>query len=283
MKRNPQDEYFAAYSWSKMNNEQRRQVVKLFEAEYGPDFMHKAKFSNEYNKPVVGAGKLLSKKKDLSKDSLGFYPDNILDTMVRIRSLVPIDIRLPVVRKSKPSEKPTFGVYLIVTNGAKTASMVESIHSTKEDAERQMAEMNEVLSFRSLDAKREVRLMDNASSKRTYDVMVWDYDKREYVPHREFPIHESKASAIDRASHDTRFMAAFFIQWDTWNAAGCKAPEKYDYFEKENVLRFGKDALLKGHANPRCSDCWHLCETPYWKKLTDPNVDEAFLDFCDKL
>lgn len=283
MKRNTLNAYYAAYSWSKMDNEQRRRVVKLFEAEYGPDFMHRAKFGNEYNKPVVGAGKLLSRKKDLSKDSLGFYPDNVLDTMVRIRSMVPIDLRLPVVRKSRPSEKPTFGVYLVVSNGAKTESMVESIHSTKEDAERQMASMNKILNLSAYGGKREIRQMDSASAKRTYDVLVWDYDKREYVPHREFPIHESKASAIDRAAHETRCTAAFFIQWETWNAAGCKAPEKYDYFEKENILHFDKSALLKGHANPHCSDCWRLRETPYWKKLTDPDVDEAFLDFCSKL
>lgn len=245
--------------------------------------MHKAKFGNEYNKPVVGVGKLLSEKKDLSKDALGFYPDDVLDTMVRIRSMTPIDVRLPVVRKSKPSEKPTFGVYVTVSNGSKRASMTESIHFTKEDAERQMAEMNKMLSFGLPGAKREIRQIDNASSKQTYDVVVWDYEKREYVPHREFPIHESKTAAINRAAHDTRFIASFFINWETWNAAGCKAPEKYDYFEKENILHFDKSALLKGHADPNRSDCWCLCKTPYWKKLTDPNVDEAFLDFCGRL
>lgn len=279
MKCNPKSAW-SAYSWSKMDNRQRHEVVKLLEQEYGSDFAHAAHFGNRYSKPAVGAGKLLSKKKDLTKDALDFYLESLLNTIVGIRSLIPTDIHLPVVRKSKPSNDTKFGVYLVVPNGK---SMVESIHFSEEDALAQMKRMNKCLSFSSLGAKREVRELSKTEASSTYDVLEWDYVKGKYVPHREFPIHLTKKSAIDRASHDTRCIAAWSIQWKTWKAAKCKAPEEYDYFEKENVLHFDKKALLKGHANPLRSDCWNLSETPYWKKLTSSAVDEKFLDFCSKL
>ena len=279
MKCNPKSAW-SAYSWSKMDNSQRHEVVKLLEQEYGSDFAHAAHFGNRYSKPAVGAGKLLSKKKDLTKDALDFYLESLLDTIVKIRSLVPIDVHLDVVRKSKPSDGTKFGVYLVAPNGK---SMVESIHFSEGDALAQMKRLDKHLNFSSLGAKREVRKLSKAEASSTYDVLIWDYDKDKYVPHPEFPIHLTRESAIDRASHDTRCGAAWSIQWETWKAAKCKAPEEYDYFEKENVLHFDKKALLKGHANPRRSDCWNLSETPYWNKLTSSAVDEKFLDFCSKL
>ena len=264
-----------------MNNVQRHAVVKFFEEEYGPDFAHRAKFGNKYSKPAVKTGRLLSSKKDLTKDALDFYLETMLSTMVRIRSLVPIDYRLPVVRKSAPEQNQLFSVCMINEKTGK--SCVESMHFTEKDAKRQKATMDKLFDLSGIGGKREVRPVDNATSKRTYDVLVWDYKKRRYIPHPEFPVHETLERAIDCASHDVRCAAAYCIQWETWKAANCKAPEEYDYFEKENVLRFDKKALLKGHASPRCSDCWNLSETPYWEKLTDPNVDETFLDFCSKL
>ena len=268
--------YWSAYSWKKMDNEQRHAVVKLLEEEYGPDFAHQAKFGNEYCKPAVGPGKLLSRKKDLK--NLDFYLENLLETIVGIRTLRLVKFYLPVVRKhaTEPGEN-LFCVHLVI--GGK--SMVESIHFSREDAEKQMARMNELVNFSVVGAKREVKPFDESKDS-LFDVVIWDYDKSCYVPHPSFPIHNSKEKALDRASHETRCAAAYAIHWETWKAAGCKKPEYYDY-EKENVLVFDKKALLASHADPHRSDCWHLCETSYWKKLVDPEVDEKFIDFCSGL
>ncbi len=268
--------HWSAYSWKKMDNEQRHKVVKLLEEEYGPDFAHQAKFGNEYCKPAVGPGKLLSGKKDLK--NLDFYLERLLETIVGIRTLRPVKFYLPVVRKHAvvPSES-LFCVHLVV--GSK--SMIESVHFSREDAEKQMAKMDELVNFSAVGAKREVKPFDE-SKDCLFDVVIWDYDKSCYVPHPSFPVHTSREKAIDRASHETRCTAAWTIKWETWKAAGCKKPEDYDY-EKENVLTFDKKTMLVSHADPNCSDCWHFSETSYWKKLVDPEVDVAFLNFCSKL
>lgn len=268
--------YWSAYNWKKMDNKQRHAVVKLLEEEYGSDFAHQAKFGNPYCKPAVGPGKLLSGKKDL--ENLDFYLEDLLDTIVGIRTLRPVKFYLPVVRKhaAEPGES-LFRVHLAIGN----QSMVESIHFSKEDAEKQMTRMDELGNFSTVGAKREVKPFDKGKDS-LFDVVIWDYDKFCYVPHPSFPIYTSKKKAIDRASHETRCSAAWVVKWETWKAAGCKKPEDYDY-EKENILEFDKKALLVTHADPHRSDCWHLCETSYWKKLTSPEVDEKFIDFCSSL
>ena len=270
--------YWSAYSWKNMDNEQRHAVVKLLEEEYGPDFAHQAKFGNPYCKPAVGPGKLLSGKKDL--ENLDFYLERLLETIVGIRTLRPVKFCLPVVRKhaAVPSES-LFCVYAVAEKEGKT--LLESVHFSREDAEKQMARMDELMPLGQLGAKREVKPFDEEADD-LFDVMEWDYDKSCYVPHSSFPIYTSKKKAIDRASHETRCSAAWVVKWETWKAAGCKTPEDYDY-EKENVLKFDKKALLVTHADPNRSDCWHLCETSYWKKLADPEVDEKFMEFCSKL
>lgn len=270
--------HWSAYSWKKMDNEQRHKVVKLLEEEYGPDFAHQAKFGNEYCKPAVGPGKLLSRKKDL--ENLNFYLENILETIVGIRTLRPVKFYFPVVRKhaAEPGEtKSLFCVHLVV--GGK--SMLESIHFSREDAEKQMARMDELVNFSVVGVKREVKLFDESKDS-LFDVVIWDYDKSYYVPHPSFPIHTSREKAIDRASRETRCAAAYAVRWETWKAAGYKKLEDYDY-EKENVLVFDKKTLLVSRADPRCSDCWNLCKTSYWKKLVDPKVDEKFMEFCSSL
>ena len=62
MKRNTPNAYYTAYSWSKMDNGQRHEVVKFFEREYGLDFAHKAKFGLNFHsfpkqKTPLGVGK----------------------------------------------------------------------------------------------------------------------------------------------------------------------------------------------------------------------------------
>lgn len=269
--------HWSAYSWKKMDNEQRHKVVKLLEEEYGPDFAHQAKFGNPYCKPAVDSGKLLSRKKDL--ENLDSYLEDLLETIIGIRTLRPIKFYLPVVRKhiAKPGEKNLFCVHLVA--GGK--SMLESVHFSREDAEKQMSRMDKLIPLERLGGKREVTLFDEAIDD-LFDVLTWDYDKACYVPHPSFPIHTSKEKALDRAFHETRCEAAYVVQWNTWDAAGCKKPEDYDY-EKENVLTFDKRALLTTHADPHCSNCWHLCETSYWKKLVDPKVDAKFMAFCSSL
>ena len=270
--------HWSAYSWKKMDNEQRHKVVKLLEEEYGPDFAHQAKFGNEYCKPAVGPGKLLSRKKDL--ENLNFYLENILETIVGIRTLRPVKFYFPVVRKhaAEPGEtKSLFCVHLVV--GGK--SMLESIHFSREDAEKQMARMDELVNFSVVGVKREVKPFDESKDS-LFDVVIWDYDKSCYVPHPSFPIHTSREKAIDRASREIRCAAAYAVRWETWKTAGYKKLEDYDY-EKENVLVFDKKTLLVSRADPRCSDCWNLCKTSYWKKLVDPKVDEKFMEFCSSL
>lgn len=276
MKRNTLDAYYAAYSWSKMDNAQRHEVVKLLEQEYGSDFAHKAKFGNQYCKPAVGVGKLLSKKKDLTKDAIGYYLNDLLDRIVTIRALVPLDLHLPVVRRSHNVGAPKFGVYAV--NPSNGQSFAEVIFDTKEDAEKDKARRDELIDLSKIGGIREIREVD-ASAVEMYDVLEWNCEKQKYELSKEFPTHKDKKSAIDRASHNTRMVAAFCIQWEAWKSAGHKAPEDYDYFEKENILHFDKKDFL---CSPVCYD-YHLKETPYWSKLNVPEVDEAFLDFCSKL
>ena len=276
MKRNTLNASYTAYSWSKMDNAQRHEVVKLFEREYGPDFAHKAKFGNQYCRPAVGVGKLLSKKKDLAKDAIDYYLNELLDHIVTIRALVPLDLHLPTVRRSHNAGAPKFGVYAV--NPANGQSFAEVIFDTKEDAEKDKARRDELIDLSKIGGVREVREVD-ASAVETYDVLEWNYEKQKYELSREFPTHKDKKSAINRASCDTRMVAALCIQWEVWKSAGHKAPEDYDYFEKENILHFDKKDFLR---SPVCYD-YNLKETSYWNKLNVPEVDEAFLDFCSKL
>ena len=259
-----------------MDNAQRHEVVKLFEREYGPDFAHKAKFGNQYCRPAVGVGKLLSKKKDLTKDAIDYYLNELLDHIVTIRALVPLDLHLPTVRISHNAGAPKFGVYAV--NPANGQSFAEVIFDTKEDAEKDKARRDELIDLSKIGGVREVRKVD-ASAVETYDVLEWNYEKQKYELSREFPTHKDKKSAINRASCDTRMVAALCIQWEVWKSAGHKAPEDYDYFEKENILHFDKKDFL---CSPVCYD-YNLKETSYWNKLNVPEVDEAFLDFCGKL
>ena len=276
MKRNTLNASYTAYSWSKMDNAQRHEVVKLFEREYGPDFAHKAKFGNQYCRPAVGVGKLLSKKKDLTKDAIDYYLNELLDHIVTIRALVPLDLHLPTVRISHNAGAPKFGVYAV--NPTNRQSFAEVIFDTKEDAEKDKARRDELIDLSKIGGVREVREVD-ASVVETYDVLEWNYEKQKYELSREFPTHKDKKSAINRASCDTRMVAALCIQWEVWKSAGHKAPEDYDYFEKENILHFDKKDFLR---SPVCYD-YNLKETSYWNKLNVPEVDEAFLDFCSKL
>ena len=276
MKRNTLNASYTAYSWSKMDNAQRHEVVKLLEREYGPDFAHKAKFGNQYCRPAVGVGKLLSKKKDLTKNAIDYYLNNLLNHIVTIRALVPLDLHLPIVRRSHNAVAPKFGVYAV--NPANGQSFAEVIFDTKEDAEKNKARRDELIDLSKIGGVREVREVD-ASAVEMYDVLEWNYEKQKYELSKEFPTHKDKKSAINRASCDTRMVAALCIQWEVWKSAGHKAPEDYDYFEKENVLHFDKKDFLR---SPVCYD-YNLKETPYWNKLNVPEVDEAFLDFCSKL
>ena len=276
MKRNTLNASYTAYSWSKMDNAQRHEVVKLFEREYGPDFAHKAKFGNQYCRPAVGVGKLLSKKKDLTKDAIDYYLNELLDHIVTIRALVPLDLHLPTVRRSHSVGVLKFGVYAV--NPTNRQSFAEVIFDTKEDAEKDKARRDELIDLSKIGGVREVREVD-ASVVETYDVLEWNYEKQKYELSREFPTHKDKKSAINRASCDTRMVAALCIQWEVWKSAGHKAPEDYDYFEKENILHFDKKDFLR---SPVCYD-YNLKETSYWNKLNVPEVDEAFLDFCSKL
>lgn len=273
MKRNTQDAYYAAYSWSKMDNAQRHEVVRLLEREYGPDFAHKAKFGNQYCRPAVGVGKLLSKKKDLTEGAIDYYLNDLLDRIVKIRALVPLDLHLPVVRRSHSAGTPKFGVYAV--NPSNGQSFAEVIFDTREDAEKDKARRDELIDLSKIGGVREVREVD-AGAADMYDVLEWDCERRKYGLSKEFPTHKDKKSAIDRASHNTRMVAAFCIQWEAWKSAGHKAPEDYDYFEKENVLHFDKKDFL---CSPVCYD-YNLKETPYWGKLYVPEVDETFLGFC---
>ena len=276
MKRNTLNASYTAYNWSKMDNAQRHEVVKLFEREYGPDFAHKAKFGNQYCRPAVGVGKLLSKKKDLTKNAIDYYLNDLLNHIVTIRALVPLDLHLPTVRRSHSVGVPKFGVYAV--NPANGQSFAEVIFDTKEDAEKDKARRDELINLSKIGGVREVREVD-ASAVEMYDVLEWNYEKQKYELSKEFPTHKDKKSAINRASCDTRMVAALCIQWEVWKSAGHKAPEDYDYFEKENVLHFDKKDFLR---SPVCYD-YNLKETPYWNKLNVPEVDEAFLDFCSKL
>ena len=276
MKRNTLNASYTAYNWSKMDNAQRHEVVKLFEREYGPDFAHKAKFGNQYCRPAVGVGKLLSKKKDLTKNAIDYYLNDLLNYIVTIRALVPLDLHLPSVRRSHSVGVPKFGVYAV--NPANGQSFAEVIFDTKEDAEKDKTRRDELIDLSKIGGVREVREVD-ASAVEMYDVLEWNYEKQKYELSKEFPTHKDKKSAINRASCDTRMVAALCIQWEVWKSTGHKAPEDYDYFEKENVLHFDKKDFLR---SPVCYD-YNLKETPYWNKLNVPEVDEAFLDFCSKL
>ena len=276
MKCNTLNAFYTAYSWSKMDNAQRHEVVKLLEREYGPDFAHKAKFGNQYCRPAVGVGKLLSKKKDLTKNAIDYYLNDLLNHIVTIRALVPLDLHLPTVRRSHSVGVPKFGVYAV--NPANGQSFAEVIFDTKEDAEKDKTRRDELIDLSKIGGVREVREVD-ASAVEMYDVLEWNYEKQKYELSKEFPTHKDKKSAINRVSCDTRMVAALCIQWEVWKSAGHKAPEDYDYFEKENVLHFDKKDFLR---SPVCYD-YNLKETSYWNKLNVPEVDEAFLDFCSKL
>ena len=168
MKRNTLDAYYAAYNWSKMDNAQRHEVVKLLEREYGPDFAHKAKFGNQSSKPAVGVGELLSKKKDLTKDAIDYYLDALLDHIVTIRALVPLDLHLPVVRRSQSTGTPKFGVYAV--NPANGQSFAEVIFDTKEVAEKDKARRDKLIDLSKIGGIREVREVD-AGAVEMYDVL----------------------------------------------------------------------------------------------------------------
>lgn len=96
----------------------------------------------------------------------------------------------------------------------------------------------------------------------------WELDK-------EWPAFKTLESAQDRASHNLRFTAAFFFQWETWKDAGYKKPEDYD-FTQELTFKFTKAQLMKG----MFLDCHGLEEMPFYKKVTKPEVNVEFIEWC---
>lgn len=281
MKRNTPNECISAYSWQNMDNKQRHAVVKYLEEEYGSRFAHEAHFGNQYCKPAVKDSQLLSSKKNLTKDSIDFYLETMMSSIVAIKTFVPIALRLPIVKENKDCVGETRYAVYGINKSEPNRRFAEAIHFSEKAANETKDRLDKIIDLKKLGGYREVSKY--VCKKPMYEVLVWKEEDQAYIPHYEFPIYEEKKYAVDRAAHDTRFIAAFFMKWETWKEAGYKAPEEFDYFEKENILNFDKKALLAGHASPNCSDNWNIAETSYWKKLINPEIDKKFLEFCSKL
>lgn len=275
MKENSSD-HKCAFEWNNLNNDQRHKLVKKLEDDYGADFGHQAKWNNEYCTPPVKAGALLSKKHDLM--NLGFYPDNMMSTIVSIRSARDLVVHAPkVVEKTLAAD--TKMCWVGVFGDDKIGTLFYSKSKAKKIADEDnelFSNVHDTLGEDLFGVPAEI-VMPAGST--IYELQMYDYDKEAYVVHPQWNAFKDKKSAIERAAHEMRFLAAFFIQWDTWKDAGLKAPESYDFL-KENVFTFTKAQLLKSMASKRLSSCWTLCKTSYWKKLTNPKVDTKFIEWC---
>ena len=267
-----------AIGWRNLDNEQRRKLIKKLEDDYGADFGHQAKWNNEYSKPPVKVGSLLSKKRNLDKDSLGFYANEMLETIGSSRSIRDFTIYAPkVVEKTLDADMKMFWVGFWGDDNVGTLYYFKDKAQEITDKNNKLfSEVCTVIGKNMFGCPKEI---DIPAGSTIYELQMYDYDRGEYVTHPQWNAFKDKKGAIDRAAHELRFMVAFYAKWETWKDAGLKDPESYDFL-KENVFTFTKAQILNSMANERSSDCWNLCKTSYWKKLKDPKVDTEFIEWC---
>ena len=272
--------YKCAFSWHKLNNEQRKKVIQKFEEDYGDGFAAKAHYGNEYCDQPVKAGKKLSSKRKFGKYDLGYYCDDYLSYIFGIRTLHTCILHASCIKEEKNAEElELYCTGIIAPNGKE---MIEQCFFTKLEADKAVKEFNDTVGGKLASIGFQKQII-----KRTYKpeeikywkMLDWNYKTNSYELSKEYPIFLEKKTAIERASHNLRMTAAFCVQWEVWKDAGYKDPEKYD-FTKENIFTFTKENLLK--FEERLSTSYYLKKTPYEKKVLSNAVDEDFIAWCAK-
>ena len=80
------EKWWCAVEWDAFNEEQRRKTILWLEEHFGKNFGAEVHFGNQFVKPPVREGKPLSSLKSLDEKKLGFYANDMLETMVLILS-----------------------------------------------------------------------------------------------------------------------------------------------------------------------------------------------------
>lgn len=269
----------SAFTWSKLDNKQRKKVIQRFEKDYGNFFAAEASYGNEFDKPPVKAGMKLSSKRKFEKYDIGSSCDNLLSWIFEVRTKRDFIIHAPLVVEETNKEDLTLYCTGIVV-GKEEA--IEQSFLDEESAKKAVEHFNDVMTPQALSIgikKQVIKKTFKAGELKYWNLYVWNYESSEYELSKDYPLFTNKKLALGRAETDFRFMIALGIQWETWEDAGFKKDFKLDFtrensfkIQKKNFLTFCK-MLCEGH---------DVMETSYGSKVLDPKVDEEFIKWCEE-
>lgn len=271
--------YSSAFTWSKLDNKQRKKVIQQFEKDYGDFFAAEASYGNKFDKPPVKAGMKLSSKRKFEKYDIGSSCDSILSWIFEVRTKRDFIIHAPIVREETNKEDLTLYCTGIVV-GKEEA--IEQSFLDEESAKKAVEHFNDVMTPQALSIgikKQVIKKTFKAGELKYWNLYVWNYETSEYELSKDYPLFTNKKPALGRAETDFRFMIALGIQWETWEDAGYKKDFDIDFF-KENSFFIPKKSFLVF--------CKMLCEgfdvmkTSYGDKVLDPKVDEEFIKWCEE-
>ena len=248
---------WCAVNWDDFDNEQRRKTVLWLEEHYGKNFGEEVQFNNQFVKPPVRKGKPLSSLKNFSKEELGYYPNDMLRTMVLILScwnpakfFVPYGKRVPM---REPHYVSISGKIYLTEDEAKKAD--ESFRCMFPDLCKLISE------------KEFARVKAERDDKWEYKI-VSKYDEKE-----ENVFYDSIEAALARAKDLTQI----FFRLIT----GGESIEKYHDFSGFDWM----SQLVVEYPKSIHSDKFghNFQGTSYFEKLCNPNQNDEFLKFVAEL
>ncbi len=251
------ENWWCAVNWDDFDNEQRKKTVLWFEEHYGKDFMLEAQFGNQFVKPPVRKGRTLSSLKDFSKEKLGYYPNDMLQTMVLILSCWnPAKFFVPYIKRV-PMREPHY-----VSISGKIYHTEDEVKKADESFRRMFPDLCKLISEKEF-----ARVMAKRDDKWEYKI-VSGYDDKE-----ENAFYDSIEAALARAKHLTQFFFRFIT--------GGESIEKYYDFSGFDWM----SQLVVEYPKSIHSDKfgYRFQGTSYFEKLCNPNQNDEFLKFVAEL
>lgn len=251
------EDWWCAVNWDDFDNEQRKKTVLWLEEHYGKDFMLEVQFGNQFVRPPVRKGKPLSSLKDFSKEKLGYYPNDMLQTMVLILSCWnPAKFFVPYIERVPMREPHYVGI------SGKIYHTEDEVREADESFRRMFPDLCKLIGekeFAKVRAKRDDRYEYKVVSR---------YDAK-----KENAFYDSIEAALAKARHLTQF----FFRLVT----GGESIQKYHDFSgfdwmSQLVVEYPKSI----HSNK------FGCKfegTSYFEKLCNPNQNDEFLKFVAEL
>lgn len=280
MKANNNTTCKCAFCWCDLDNAQRKKVIKRFEEEYGDFFAKELDYGNKYDPPPVKEGKKLSSKRNFDKDSLGYYCNDILDRMFTIRTMHDITIYAPYVKEEiNDKDIDLYCTAIVAPDGAE---LIEQCFLNEKNANKAVKEFNKLFctSQAAMDIgfkKQVIKKSFKAGTLKMWKLYEWN--GKQYVLSKEWPIFLKKKFALDRAEHNLRFNVAFWVHWESWKDAGYKDTRTYDYTKEQSFPLTKKNLLAHEKTMTRVDEIHYK---PFGKKLLSPKVDEEFIEWCKK-